>query len=151
MWLIRYLPAACLTAAVCSVQSASIQYLVKLSMSSYFQSNLIDFIIQLLLKLRLQSNIIKNPSSFTSHKKTPSFRLYLILAFFSITFIYEPFLMKNYINANSIKRQIIVSWIKGHWRSHKVTFIFKIHFLTDIFFSFKSDLIETLYIGLLTL
>ena len=58
---------------------------------------------------------IKNVSSSTTHKKTPSFRLYVFTVFTSFrefkkilpnTFIYESILIKIYMNTNIINTQI---------------------------------------------
>ena len=64
------------------------------------------------LKLKLSLFFIKNVSSSTSHKKTPSLHLYLCLyvrEFKKIlpnTFIYESILIKIYMNTNIINTQI---------------------------------------------
>ena len=57
-------------------------------------------------------DIIKNVSSSTSHKKTPSFRLYVFPSFREFkkilpnTFIYESILIKIYMSTNIINTQI---------------------------------------------
>ena len=43
------------------------------------------------------------------------------------TFIYDPILMKIYMNTNNLKHKFfyfIKYDLKGHWRSHKVNFLF---------------------------
>ena len=60
--------------------------------------------------------IIKNVSSSTTHKKTPSFRLYVFPSFrhsfrefkkiLPNTFIYESILIKIYMNTNIINTKI---------------------------------------------
>ena len=83
-----------------------------------------------LLKNVCASKIIKNVSSSTSYKNTPSFRLSLreLKKILPNTFIYESILIikKKYINANNMNTQIFNSIeydLNGHWRSEKVTFI----------------------------
>ena len=59
---------------------------------------------------------MKNVSSSTTHKETPSFRLYVFPSFrhslrefkkiLSNTFIYESILIKNYMNSNIMNTQI---------------------------------------------
>ena len=67
--------------------------------------------------------IIKNVSSSTTHKKTPSLRLYVFTSFREFkkilpnTFIYESILMKIYMNTNIINTQIFYLNkydLKGH-------------------------------------
>ena len=60
--------------------------------------------------------LFKNVSSSTSHKKTPSFRLYVFTSFrlslrdfkkiLPNTFIYEAILIKIYMNTNIMNTQI---------------------------------------------
>ena len=74
---------------------------------------------QVFLKLNLFSIIIKNVSSSTTHKKTPSLRL-SVRDFKKIlpnTFIYESILIKIYMNTNIINTQIFYLNkydLKGH-------------------------------------
>ena len=74
--------------------------------------------------------VIKNVSSSTTHKKTPSLCLSvfpsLCLSFWEFkkilpnAFIYESILIKNYMNTNIMNMQIFHFKkydLKGHWRS----------------------------------
>jgi hypothetical protein len=62
--------------------------------------------------LCLYDIFFKNVSSSTTHKKTPSFRLYVFPSFREFkkilpnTFIYESILIKIYMNTNIINQQI---------------------------------------------
>ena len=64
------------------------------------------------LLVHCSSNIIKNVSSSTTHKKTPSFRLSVfpsVREFKKIlpnTFVYKSILIKIYMNTNIINTQI---------------------------------------------
>ena len=59
---------------------------------------------------------------------TPGFRDSGILAFFSNTFVYEPILLKLFMNANIVKMKIfhkIKYDLRGHSRSQIITFLIK--------------------------
>ena len=74
---------------------------------------------------------------YISQKTSPSLRLSVFptLRHYDIlrknlpsTFIYELILMKIYMNANIVKMQIVyimMYGLRGHWKHHKVVFLFK--------------------------
>ena len=91
--------------------------------------------------------IIKNVSSSTSHKKTPSYRLYVFPSFrlslrefkkiLPNIFIYYSIFIKIYMNANIMISKIF-DLCNDLWRSQKVTYMFSFtwtYVLMDNFFN----------------
>ena len=83
------------------------------------------------------SNYQERKFFYISQKTSPSLRLSVFptLRHYDIlrknlpsTFIYELILMKIYMNANIVKMQIVyimMYGLRGHWKHHKVVFLFK--------------------------